>query len=63
MLERGEGGEKAAEVDLSGFLMNHNRKSACQLGLSTGLPWCFSGKESACQSRRRGFDPWDRKIP
>ena len=26
MLERGEGGEKAAEVNLSGSLMNHNRK-------------------------------------
>ena len=21
------------------------------------------GKESACQSRRYGFDPWVRKIP
>ena len=23
----------------------------------------LSGKESACQSRRLGFDPWIRKIP
>ena len=23
----------------------------------------LSGKESACQCRRRGFDPWSRKIP
>ena len=23
----------------------------------------LSGKESACQERRRGFDPWVRKIP
>ena len=28
-----------------------------------GLPrWC-SGKESICQCRRCGFDPWIRKIP
>ena len=26
------------------------------------LSWC-SGKESACQCRRRGFDPWVGKIP
>ena len=28
-----------------------------------GLPRWLSGKESACQCRRRGFDPWARKIP
>ena len=28
-----------------------------------GLPWRLSGKESACQCRRHGFDPWSRKIP
>ena len=34
-----------------------------------GLPWWLVGKESACnvgdclQYRRRGFDPWVRKIP
>ena len=27
------------------------------------LPWWFSGKESTCQCRRCGFDPWVRKIP
>ena len=27
------------------------------------LPRWFSGKESACQGRRLGFDPWVRKIP
>ena len=27
------------------------------------LPWWHNGKESACQCRRRGFDPWSRKIP
>ena len=28
-----------------------------------GLPWWFSGKESACQCRRCGFDPWVGKAP
>ena len=27
------------------------------------LPWWLSGKESACQCRRPGFDPWVRKSP
>ena len=27
------------------------------------LPWWLSGKESTCHCRRRGFDPWSRKIP
>ena len=28
-----------------------------------GLPWWLSGKESICQFRRQGFDPWSGKIP
>ena len=28
-----------------------------------GLPWWLSGKESACQCRRQGFNPWVGKIP
>ena len=28
-----------------------------------GLPRRFSGKDSACQCRRHGFNPWVRKIP
>ena len=27
------------------------------------LVWWLSGKESTCQSRRYGFDPWVGKIP
>ena len=27
------------------------------------LPRCLCGKESACQCRRLGFNPWVRKIP
>ena len=30
--------------------------------LSAGLPWWLSGKESTCQYRRCGFNPWVRKI-
>ena len=28
-----------------------------------GLPWWLSSKESACQWRNRGFDPWFGEIP
>ena len=28
-----------------------------------GLPWWLMGKESACQCKRHGFDPWVKKIP
>ena len=28
----------------------------------TGLPWWLSGKESASQCRRHGFDPWIGKT-
>ena len=28
-----------------------------------GLSWWLSDKEPACQSRRRGFKPWFRKMP
>ena len=35
----------------------------CNYKQSTGLPWWLSGKESACQCRGHGFDPWPRKIP
>ena len=31
--------------------------------IDIGLRCWLSGKESACQCRRRGFDPWVRKIP
>ena len=28
-----------------------------------GLPWWLSGKESACECRTHGFNPWSKKIP
>ena len=27
------------------------------------LPWWLSGKESTCQCRRPGFDPWVGTVP
>ena len=30
--------------------------------LAMGIPWRLSGKESACQCRRHGFDSWPGKI-
>ena len=29
----------------------------------TGFPWQLSGKESTCQCKRHGFNPWAGKIP
>ena len=43
--------------------------AACSMKLvnmkatSLGASWWLSGKESACQCRRLGFDPWVGKIP
>ena len=37
--------------------------SSLAVPFSLEFPWCLSGKESACQCRRHGFDPWVRKIP
>ena len=34
-----------------------------QSKIACGLPTWFSGKESACQYRRHGFNPWVEKIP
>ena len=34
----------------------------CLVGASLGLPYWFGAEESACQCRRRGFNPWVGKI-
>ena len=31
--------------------------------LKLGLPWWLGGKESTCQCRKCGVNPWSRKIP
>ena len=33
-----------------------------QKQIYAGLPWWYSGEESACQRRGHCFDPWCRKI-
>ena len=37
-------------------------KNLSVLKLFLGLPWWLSGKESTCQCKRYGFDPWSGKI-
>ena len=45
------------------FLYNLHICIILEFSLNTrGLPWWFSGKDSACPCRRRGFDPWVGKI-
>ena len=39
-----------------------SRHRQCSSGLDFGLPWWLSDKESACQSRRCGFNPWVETI-
>ena len=41
----------------------HATWHAAPLPPKCGLPWWLSGKEFACQCRRRRFDPWSRKTP
>ena len=66
-------------VDLFGFLRHHKSYLAIELQPfyqvigeiasfewypeQYGLPRCLRGKESACQCRKCGFDPWVRMIP
>ena len=33
-----------------------------KVGIWGGLPWWLSGKESTCQCRRHGFNPWVGQI-
>ena len=47
---------------LKEFFITRSDKYMCMCS-SQGLPRWLSGKESACQCRRHGFDPWPRNIP
>ena len=44
------------------FFLSFICLTSCQT-LFWGLPWWLSGKESTCECRRHGFDPWSRMIP
>ena len=35
----------------------------CRICINLGLSWWLSDKQSSCQCRRPGFNPWVRKIP
>ena len=40
------------------------RKAILEINLELlGLSWCLSVKETTCQWKRHGFNPWSRKIP
>ena len=43
------------ETQVNGIYWNH-------VSYKNGLPWWLSGKESASQCRRHGFDPWSGKT-
>ena len=45
-----------AELDMSYWLKNN-------MYSLMGLPRWLSGKESTCQCRRCGLDPWDGRVP
>ena len=50
-------------LSLQGQARSTNYCFSCVQAACPGLPWWLSGKESACQCRRRGFNPRVRKIP
>ena len=42
---------------------NTSHKSKCDIkSVGMGLPWWFTGSESTCQCRVRGFGPWSGRI-
>ena len=43
-------------------ILERFRRCPCPCPCPWGLPWWFSGKESICQCRRLGFNPWVEKI-
>ena len=47
----------------SKLLSGHIKWQFTSLNGSKGRPRWLSGKESACQCRRPGFNPWVRKTP
>ena len=55
------GAEWTPEVDPI-MVMFHSSPNRLRQNFG-GLPWWLSGKESACQCRRLGFEPWVREMP
>ena len=48
---------------ITGIYIVHTRRMYVCVISDQGLSWWPNGKESACQCRRHGFDPWVWKIP
>ena len=57
------GGQEPRLVTILESHWDHRSLEIISFKLSPGLPRLLSGKESACQCRRPGFDPWVGKIP
>ena len=43
--------------------VRHDGATSLHFSSPPELPWWLSGKESTCQCRRCGFNPWVGKIP
>ena len=54
------GGE---EIEIPHFSKNISLVKTCHSNIYGGLPRWHSGKEPACQCKRRRFDPWGKKVP
>ena len=51
---------KAGGITLPNFRLYYKTTA---IKTAWGLPWWRSGRESACQCRGHGFEPWSGKIP
>ena len=58
----GEGGD-GNEPPPFQSLVQFNSTNMYRVPTHAGLPWWLSGKESTCQCRRHGLDPWVGRIP
>ena len=47
---------------MTGKSQGTEEKANINTKLQAHLPWRLSGKESACQCRKHGFNPWSGKI-
>ena len=50
------------KIESRGHRFIHSTFSISYIHAFLGLPWWLSSNESSSQCRRRGFDPWVRKI-
>ena len=55
--------KRQVPTTLEGYLLKASIFHQTEFPTFLRLPWWFRGKESICQCRRCGFDPWLRKIP